>query len=68
MLSKRDLYPVTSGAGRGIDESYILCQLLLYCDSKNDLFEISRILEVPIDVLHRLANKLEKKGIIERLF
>jgi aminopeptidase-like protein len=65
MLSKRDLYPVTSGAGGGIDESDILCQLLLYCDSKNDLFEISQILEIPIDVLQRLANKLEEKGIIE---
>jgi len=68
MLSKHDLYPVTSGAGRGIDESDVLCQLLLYCDSKNDLFEISRILEMPIEVLRSLTNRLEKKGIIERLF
>ena len=70
MLSKHDLYPEISGdyiPNRGIIESDILRRLLIYCDGRTDLYKISQILEIPIDVLHRLASKLEKKGIMERV-
>jgi len=70
MLSKHGLCPEISGdyiPNRGIIESDIMCRLLLCCDGEADLFEISQILEMPIDVIYRVANKLEEKGIIERL-
>jgi len=71
MLSKHDLYPVVSGdyiPKKGMIESELMCRLLIYCDGRTDLYKISQILEMPIDVIYRVANKLEEKGIIERLF
>jgi len=70
-LDKYGLYPQLGGTGNprsDANEYDLILRLLLYCDGRTDLHKISQILEIPIDVLHRVANKLEKKGIIERLF
>ena len=68
MLSKHDLYPVISGdyiPNRGIIEPDVMCRLLLYCDGKKDLFEISQKLNISIEDLYTAAKKLESKNIFK---
>jgi aminopeptidase-like protein len=70
MLSKHDLYPNISGdyiPNTGIRESELMCRLLIYCDGKKDLFEISQKLNIAIEDLYTVAKKLESKNIFKRV-
>ena len=73
MLSKHDLYPKTGGTinqlSTGMDKSEldIILELLFYADGSLSLFELSKKIQVGIDVLYRIATILKEKYILERV-
>ena len=62
-LGKRGLYPTTSQKFTYGDSKSIL-DFLAYADGRNDLFDISRLTEVSIDKVIKIAEKLIKVGLI----
>ncbi|MBQ9234154.1 MAG: DUF4910 domain-containing protein [Lachnospiraceae bacterium] len=62
-LGKRGLYPTVSQKG-SYDEVKALIDFIAYADGRNDLFEISEIIDVnPFDLLS-IVNKLLDNGLI----
>jgi len=72
MLSRHGLYPrndedLVFSKGKGLNEIHIILWLLFYCDGKTGLNEISRKMEVPVEALGRVAEKLEKAKVLGRV-
>ena len=72
MLSKHDLYQKTGGGqvpifGTRNDQDLILW-LLFHSDGQKSLWQISKLLETPIDVLYNLAVQLSEKKLIQEIF
>lgn len=69
MLSKYGLYPLTGGAQlpqmNGKSELDMILWLLFLCDGKKSLFQIAKFLQVPLEILARVASEIEKKEILE---
>jgi aminopeptidase-like protein len=71
MLGKHDLYPKTGGAlkfgkDRELSEVDIMLWLLFYCDGKNSLYKISRLIDLDINILYEISNKLVNKNILSK--
>jgi aminopeptidase-like protein len=71
MLSKHDLYQKTGGGqvpifGTRNDQDLILW-LLFYCDGQKSLWQISKLLETPIDMLYNLAVQLSEKKLFKEI-
>ncbi len=62
-LGKRGLYPTISQKGT-YDEVVALCDFIAYADGKNDLIQISDIINQPIQILIPIAHKLIDNGLI----
>lgn len=70
MLSKHGLYEKLGGSSlpnKKLKDSEIMLRLLLYCDGRYDLYEISKKLNITIDKLFCIAQILEEKGILKRV-
>lgn len=62
-LGKRGLYPDVSKKGQYGDVRTIT-NFIAYADGKNDLIDISNIIDVPVDKLIPIVKKLLQEGII----
>jgi aminopeptidase-like protein len=65
-LGRRGLYP-TIQQGTTPRESTDMLNLLAYADGKNDLIEISRIVQVPYHRLYALVDKLLSVGLLAEM-
>jgi aminopeptidase-like protein len=65
-LGKRGLYPTVSRKGV-YDEVKTLTNMLAYFDGKNDLIEISNIINAPVDALIPLVEKTSAEGLINKV-
>lgn len=63
-LGKRGLYPTISQKD-SYDEVVAMTDFIAYADGKNDLFDISDIINVRVKALLPIVEKLEKAGLIE---
>lgn len=64
-LGKRGLYPTISRKG-SINETRAMTAFIAYCDGRNDLIDISNIINVETDVLIAIMSKLYKNKIITK--
>lgn len=62
-LGRRGLYPLVSKKG-SYDEVMKMMDFIAYADGKNDLFDISNIIGVPVRELVGIAKNLESNGLI----
>ena len=62
-LGKRGLYPTVSQKGSYGDIS-TMTDLIAYADGKNDLIDISNIIDVPIKQLIPIVEKLQENGLL----
>lgn len=62
-LGKRGLYPTISQKG-SYDEVKAMVDFIAYADGKNDIFDISNIIGVPVDILIPIIRKLEDNDLI----
>lgn len=62
-LGKRGLYPTISQKG-SYDDVTALTDLIAYADGRNDLIDLSNIIQVPIDVLIPIIEKLLENELI----
>jgi aminopeptidase-like protein len=70
MLSKHDLYPKTGGAllpNKNISALSIILESLFYFDGTIGLYEMSKKLNINIDLIYKALRKLENKGILQRV-
>ena len=69
MLSRHNLYPVTGGAQRpefdDRSELDLILWLLFFCDGKLDMSTIAHRMNISLDVLVAIADKLAAKGVLE---
>lgn len=65
-LGKRGLYPTLSRKG-SINETRAMTAFIAYADGKNDLIDISNIINVPVNELLPIIFKLQRTGLIEKL-
>ena len=71
MLSKYDLYPKMGGTINQLisnskkNELDIILELLFYCDGEVSLYNLSRQLEMDLNVLYEIAIKIKNKYILE---
>jgi aminopeptidase-like protein len=63
-LGKYGLYPTTSRKGP-YDEEFKMLNFLSYADGKNDIIDISNIINVPVSELLEIVILLRKNGLIE---
>lgn len=63
-LGKRGLYPTVSQKGNNNEVSDMV-NFIAYADGKNDLFDISKIIGVPVVRLIPVVKKLEQKMLIK---
>ena len=63
-LGKRGLYPTISQKG-SYDAVYAMTNFLTYADGRNDLIDISNIINVPIEELIEIIDKLKNNGLID---
>lgn len=63
-LGKRGLYPTISQKG-SYDEVTTMMDFIAYADGKNDLFEISEIIGVPVWEIVPIAEKLAAAELVE---
>lgn len=66
-LGKRGLYPTLSQKGN-YDEVLPMKNLIAYSDGNNDLIEISNIIDVPIDRLIPIIDKLKTNKLLMERF
>jgi hypothetical protein len=65
------LYPKIGGGVNQLtsnlkkSELDIILELLFYCDGKNNLYKISQIIDIDLEVLYDIAIKLKNKYILE---
>ena len=64
-LGKRGLYPTLSRKGSA-DKIQTMTNFIAYADGTNDLFDLSNIIQVPIDKLVEIANILYDSGLLKR--
>lgn len=64
-LGKRGLYPTLSRRG-SINETRSMTAFIAYADGKHDLVDISNRINVPIDRLLPIINKLSDNGLIRK--
>lgn len=64
-LGKRGLYPTLSHK-HSSDEVLEMSNFIAYADGRNDLFDISRMINVPVSRLCGMADALEREGVIEK--
>ena len=62
-LGKRGLYPTISQKG-SYDEVAAMTNVIAYADGKNDLFDISNIIGIPVDELVPIIQRLKDNGLI----
>lgn len=62
-LGRRGLYPLTSIKGE-YEEVRVIQDFLMYADGKNDLVDISNIIECPVGKLIEIADVLEKEQLL----
>lgn len=71
MLSKHSLYEKTGGGQLPTfgtrNEQDLILWLLFHCDGTKSLWQISRLLNTPINVLHDTADRLVKKRLLEEM-
>ncbi|WIW70386.1 DUF4910 domain-containing protein [Anaerosinus gibii] len=65
-LGKRGLYPTISQKG-GYNEVKAMTDFIAYADGRNDLFDISNIIGVPVKKLIPVVDKLIKNNLITRV-
>ena len=65
-LGKRGLYPTISQKG-SYDEITAMMNLITYADGRNDLFDISEIINVPPYELIGIVNKLAENELIMKM-
>ena len=69
MLSRHNLYPVTGGAQRpeldDRSELDLILWLLFFCDGKLDMSTIAHRMNISLDALVAIADKLAAKGVLE---
>lgn len=63
-MGKRGLYPTVSQKG-SYDQVQAMVDFIAYADGKNDLFDISNIIHVPIGKLILVMEQLMCKGLLE---
>ena len=63
-MGKRGLYPTISQKGN-YDEVKIMMDFLAYADGRNDLIDISNIIEVPVESIIPCVKTLLASGLIE---
>lgn len=70
MLSRYGLYPEVGGADDFSDniltEADIMLALLLYCNGRRSMQEIAKIMNIPMDRLITIAEKLESISILKK--
>ena len=64
-LGKRGLYPTVSRKGQ-YDEVFKLVNMISYFDGKNDLIDVSNIIQVPVEEMLENVEKLDKAGLLEK--
>ena len=62
-LGKRGLYPTVSQKGN-YDSVTAMKNFIAYADGKNDLIDISNIIDVPIEKIGRIAHELLNVDIL----
>lgn len=62
-LGKRGLYPTISQKG-SYDEVEAMTNVIAYADGKNDLFDISKIIGIPVAELVPIIQRLKDNGLI----
>jgi aminopeptidase-like protein len=70
MLSKHNLYPKTGGAilpNSTVSALDIILWSLFYMDGKISLYEISKKLNISIEILNEQVKKLEEKNIVKKI-
>jgi len=71
MLSKHDLYPKTGGSQipqiGDRDELDLILWLLFWCDGQHAISDIANKLAIDSTALENVANKLEQRGVLERV-
>lgn len=65
-LGKYGLYPTLSRK-ENYNKTNAITDFIAYADGKNDLFDISNLIHIPVDELIVIADELEQKGLIERI-
>ena len=65
-LGKRGLFPTVSKRG-SYDEVMTLMYFLTYADGRNDLLDISRIIDVPVEEIIKQLQKLLDNGLVKVL-
>jgi len=71
MLSKHDLYPKTGGGINQLNinaeksKMDIILELLFYCDGESDLHQISKSINIDMEILYDFAIELKDKFILE---
>jgi aminopeptidase-like protein len=63
-LGRRGLYPSISRKGQ-YDEVFKMLNFLSYADGKNDLIDISNIINVPVSELLELVILFKENNIVE---
>lgn len=65
-LGKRGLYPTVSQKG-SYDEITMMMDLITYADGKNDLFDIAKMINVPVYKLIPIIKKLGANGLLSKI-
>lgn len=65
-LGKRGLYPTLSKKG-SYDTVKAMTDFIAYADGTNDLFDISNLIHVPVDILSGIADRLLANDLLERI-
>ncbi len=64
-LGKRGLYPTVSQKG-SYNEVKAMTDFIAYADGKNDVFDISNIISVPVKEIIPIIEKLFEAGLVEK--
>lgn len=65
-MGKRGLYSLTTKEGTYLERVRMM-NIIAYADGKNDLLDISNIINAPIGELYSIIDKLSEKGLINIL-
>lgn len=62
-LGKRGLYPTTSVRGSA-DSARSTLSVLAYCDGGHDLIDLSDVVNLPVEQVRQIVEKLDRAGVI----
>lgn len=65
-FTKYNLYPTISNK-KSFEETKLIKNILTYCDGKNDVLRISRLVNEKVSKIKKVLNTLRKKKLIARL-